>query len=820
MSAGNLMAYSQLSELLAISLPYDVDASFLADAGISEECQDNAWLAAAHALQNCPYLNWDAYLAQNPDVASAGIPPWLHYARHGVYEGRKLLSYHPLKDFFNPPQQPLISVIIPNHNNELFLPKCVESILAQTMPDIEIILVDDCSADQSMSIIAGYALKDPRIKVIQKFSNIGTFMGRKEGVLAATGKYIMFVDADDFLDINACERLCELMRLGYDMVEFGVHVLNPGLADAGAIANCTRYLNGGENRLYDHMELMQALFVKQSLPWSIWNKIYLAEVCKEAHRDVEDGYYVIAEDVYEMLAMARYARNMLKVEDKLYFYNYATGITDTSNIRAHYKKWFQIGEVTQKIGNFAEKNNLNIYFDRINEQHCFAAIAKWLQVVEDDELAPYLDMIKQHYGFETFLKVLVERFANDILRLSSKLSHYMDRRKSDKAVHHISLCCPGKITAEFKERIRLYSTKLLAIHFHVTLIADRSQLTEEEYPEKLTILHIHSPNGTPSSILEYLDNLHSRIRDNKIDMALYPGEADATLLWDMLLWDHYQIPVVVSQDKISSRYFPGCNTAKISQLDGIFKCAAAVICPTNYSTTIARAICQNAWHIPIGVAEAPQWVTEPAPSIAVYFDSDSPSSQIGQCLLVFKHVAMQCPWVKMIVIGRFDSKKQRQAFIASIKKLRLTERIHLTDRTDKYQLFFAKCGVFLSTAYDESGLLPIMQAQSFGLPCVIYDIPADMAQESNGIVAVPQRDYEAAAEAIIHLLESPDYWEMQAARARQSFARNQQRFQTFLSALMKNATSLSLLSPVSQSELKRYMNYIADYAMRPNPQLL
>lgn len=94
---------------------------------------------------------------------------------------------------------PKLSVIVPVYNTEKYLRECVDSILAQTFTDFELILVDDGSTDSSGAICDEYAGKDPRIQVIHQ-QNGGITVARKSGVRAACGEYVTFVDSDDWID--------------------------------------------------------------------------------------------------------------------------------------------------------------------------------------------------------------------------------------------------------------------------------------------------------------------------------------------------------------------------------------------------------------------------------------------------------------------------------------------------------------------------------------------------------------------------------------------------------------------------------------------
>ena len=99
-----------------------------------------------------------------------------------------------------------ISIVIPIYNVEKCLPDCLESVLQQSYSDLQVILVEDGSPDGSAAICDAYAAKDARVQVIHK-KNEGASVARNVGIRAANGKYIMFVDSDDQLELTACEAL-------------------------------------------------------------------------------------------------------------------------------------------------------------------------------------------------------------------------------------------------------------------------------------------------------------------------------------------------------------------------------------------------------------------------------------------------------------------------------------------------------------------------------------------------------------------------------------------------------------------------------------
>ena len=117
-----------------------------------------------------------------------------------------------------------ISVIIPVFNTEKYLCRCIESIINQTMKNIDVVLVDDGSTDNSSVICDNFAIKDERIQVIHK-QNAGQGFARNDGIEIARGKYICFLDSDDYFEPDTCEKITEIMNsTGADICSFGYQI--------------------------------------------------------------------------------------------------------------------------------------------------------------------------------------------------------------------------------------------------------------------------------------------------------------------------------------------------------------------------------------------------------------------------------------------------------------------------------------------------------------------------------------------------------------------------------------------------------------------
>lgn len=171
--------------------------------------------------------------------------------------------------------QPLISVIVPVYNVEKYLNKCVESIVNQTYNNLEVILVDDGSPDNCPKMCDAWAEKDNRIKVIHK-PNGGLSSARNAGMDVMQGQYVMFIDSDDYLELNAVEIMYSNISDDYD-----VCICNHYLVDKDYnIIDKDNY----QNAVLKNEKVMQEFHRKALFdPICATNKMYKTSVIEKAH---------------------------------------------------------------------------------------------------------------------------------------------------------------------------------------------------------------------------------------------------------------------------------------------------------------------------------------------------------------------------------------------------------------------------------------------------------------------------------------------------------------------------------------------------------
>ena len=206
-----------------------------------------------------------------------------------------------------------VSVIVPVYNVKKYLRKCLDSIIGQTLKDIEIILVNDGSTDSSLSICEEYAEKDKRITLISK-ENRGPSHTRNTGLKTAKGEYISFVDSDDYIEENMLEKLynlgqessADIIFCNHDIISFNTFKGKPypyptgKTVYASEFAKNTNYFLGGN--------IM-----------TVWGKIYRRDFLSENNIFFNDNIRFYEDFPFSSLCMEK-AESICGTDEVLYHY--------------------------------------------------------------------------------------------------------------------------------------------------------------------------------------------------------------------------------------------------------------------------------------------------------------------------------------------------------------------------------------------------------------------------------------------------------------------------------------------------------------------
>lgn len=229
---------------------------------------------------------------------------------------------------------PKVSIIVPIYNVERYLDRCMQTLLGQTMTDIEIILVDDGSPDRCPQMCDEYAKKDPRVKVVHK-QNGGLGYARNSGLDVATGEYVAFVDSDDFTSVEAYETLYKVAKeQDADIVYAGFTMQDSD----GTESECFML-----NHVWEGKEIISFLksMIFDTKPdidtiWmSVWNGLYKRDLIEQHKIRFFSEREFLSEDILFHLMLVPLCRKIVCIPKTFYHYCYnGTSLTHSSfNVR-------------------------------------------------------------------------------------------------------------------------------------------------------------------------------------------------------------------------------------------------------------------------------------------------------------------------------------------------------------------------------------------------------------------------------------------------------------------------------------------------------
>ena len=220
-------------------------------------------------------------------------------------------------------ERPKVSIIVPIYNVEQYLNRCMDSLLNQTLNDIEIIMVDDGSPDNCPQMCDEYAKKDSRIKVIHK-KNAGLGMARNSGLELATGEYVAFVDSDDYVDCRMYETLYQkVKKKQVDAVLCTFYNDDKGNVSEGSIDGMPSkesVIDFQIDYIPNVIGCLPSVKYNQLYGYSVWNILFSRDVIEHNKVRFESERNFVSEDILFQLDFAACASKLLLLPKPFYYY--------------------------------------------------------------------------------------------------------------------------------------------------------------------------------------------------------------------------------------------------------------------------------------------------------------------------------------------------------------------------------------------------------------------------------------------------------------------------------------------------------------------
>ena len=343
---------------------------------------------------------------------------------------RKIKQFKKIKN-------PIISIISPIYNRERYLPRLIKSIQYQYFNDIEIILVDDFSIDNSVAIIQRYQKEDQRIILIKNKKNRGTFVTRNVGVLCSKGKYVIIPDPDDFISkdiLNICYYYAEKYK--YEIIKFNSYTGDGKL-------QFNHIVNNLESRPIYQPELSELIFYGnhelQMIDYYIYNKFIKREVYIKALNELNhyylNMYMIYLEDQVINYILHRTAKSFYFLKNIGYYHKRGSTSIITNLFKAPdlivkstfiYLKF--VFEYSKNIKH--QKDMSNLLFTILSRQFNIAQ-RLFVSVLNNDDINFYHDIINMYINSE-FITNDNKHILNDFKNIIEAKRKYKKSSKKNR----------------------------------------------------------------------------------------------------------------------------------------------------------------------------------------------------------------------------------------------------------------------------------------------------------------------------------------------------------------------------------------------------
>lgn len=655
---------------------------------------------------------------------------------------------------------PKISIIVPVYNVEDYFEGMMDSLRNQTLSDIEIIVVEDCSTDNSKMFVEKVTSEDSRIIPIYHDENKGTSKSRKDGVAKATGEFVMFLDSDDGLENNACEILYnQIKNKGVDVLQFGT-IIHPCLDySKKTIENLEDLLEPCNNKIVDD-NLINACFRDKLFGFTLWNKIYKSSICKKAFSKVNDKHLTRAEDLYASFLIMYYAKSYESVPNKFHNYYFGRGITGEQNYDIKYFKKLNLqGEIFDYIRHFLEDNNVfdkyKLAYDNIYCQIMEGCIAVWKNLLDKKNSPEGFDALISCWDSQKVISYMAKKYWGKYDEIANMLNGSECLKSDERKIKTIGVYYHRLYNGGVERLISLLATIWDDMGYNLVIFLDEISGKEYALPPNVKLVAIN--NWKEYRKDKYENRLSQWLEfcaEFEIELMVYNAWYSRSLLWDMIAIKSCGVKFLVHTQSVftSALLLDGSYFA---QMPYIYALTDGVVTMSRVDKYHWEQKCKNVFEVK----------NPPSMNLENIKRSDLNSHNIlwigrlsdeknpKDAIEIMKRVVKQVPDAKLNIVGASDNGKVEKKLSNLIKKYSLNENIELCGHQANVEKYYENTSLVLLTSLYEGFSYTIAESKAYGIPYIGFTLPyLEFERDVRGRIIHPQGDIEGMAQSVVTLL--------------------------------------------------------------------
>lgn len=637
--------------------------------------------------------------------------------------------------------------------------------MSQSLMDIEIICVDDCSTDGGAELLETYAASDERVRFVRHPVNRSVLQARKTGVALSRGEYIMFVDSDDSLELDACEELYGLIKEHQaDVLHFESNVV--ASADVIDVDGVREFIAPYVGNLKGS-EVLESCFTEGKYRQTLWNKIYSADVCKKAHAHMVDGRCDIAEDFYTYFLIAFFAKSYVGVAGRGYYnYNYGAGVTGGRAVDlGKLGKLCRQSYAIESIRKFLAENDLQSRYgdlcEKAADDYVSGCVWNWFSLLPKEDAPAGFDMLLAAWGVVPVISSMMKMFCCQQNALAERVLGSKSLEASKRPVRNVGVFYHRIRSGGVERVLSLLIRCWTDLGYSVVLFTDEVP-SEEDYslPEGAKRVVLPPLGEQDEDAFERRgEALCSAVQENDLDVFVHNSGSSDGLLHDVLSVKALGVPVVISCHEFFSGSMSWLSGSTVRNAS-VYRVADAVVVLSETDRLFWRTIGVNASYIPNPLTFDFRKITRSRldSKNVIWVGRFSDEKQYLHPIQIFAEVSKSVPDAKLLMLGKGEGPEALELVKKEISRLSLEGKVVLCGYFKDVDDFYRMSSVYLTTSLVESFSMTLYESKAHGVPSVVYEMPyLEVLRDGLGYISVDQGDKAGAAKSIVSLLMDEGY---------------------------------------------------------------
>lgn len=677
---------------------------------------------------------------------------------------------------------PRVSIVMPLFNDEEYVAAALDSGLAQSLSEIEIICVDDASTDGTVAIVEEYARRDARVRLIRQPENLSAFQARRAGVAAASAPYILFLDGDDELSPQAAQTtLSKALKSRADVVGFGVEIVTSG---SGVPKRFEAALQPRHDELRSPEIIPQLFPVGEEANGHLWRYLFATPLLRAAYEGVPaDVTYYRANDLPITFLALSHAAMYVSVPERLYRYHFRRG---TSGHAINGVEHFQfllsgitpITAIADRVREIADRSPDGAALVESHESarlHIIGNVLRYCMRDTAGELqSTCLTLLKSEVGDLDVVRAAAGFYPKALSALSQ---HATKPHQPPTGIKSVLLTTMHLETGGLQSVLLEQAAQLIDEGYRVTIAVLRNAGREVELPAGVDLVEVGGDNRVAR-----LDHWLAVCRDYAVDVII-----DHHILyndnwpWFALSALAAGIPTIGWVHNFALRpLFDGSQRTSFLTTHMRILLKVVTLSPADVAFWKLQGL-ERVVYLPDPaspltlkglVVGAPRTARSGRLELAWWGRLDRATKQVYHLIQVAEELRTRGIDFRLTIIGP-DSRNLSATQVHQYAVERgVDDVVDLLGEQSPDDLIatLAETDLLVSTSAIEGFQLTIIEAQALGMPVVMYDLPWLTTVRGNaGLVTTTPGDAGALADAIVRIARDNDRYE-ELSRAAREFA--------------------------------------------------